>query len=818
MFVMKWLHLSDIHFNIGGYDTSVLKSKLIEFLKEQNMDFIVITGDVFYKNKVDVRAMKEVENYIREICLSCNCDKKNIYICQGNHDLDRDNASRNKLIDDIRNHEKEFTSSYEKLCENGNSQFMRFYKNTKGKEYQSYAVYCPKNSEYRIISINSSLLSKDDKDTEKLRVCNDELDKLRKKIKQDRKRNGDKLNILIMHHSVEMLEASDGLKFQHWLEDNNIDIVLCGHTHRASTLLYNDTKREIMQFTAGSTVIDNYSYPSFYIYEKKDGDPFIYVHLYYFSLNTEQWVLDSVHLRKFEDGTYKYNLARMKTDFTDYLIAYRKVVDNFNKMFYEKFGTMYVYSEKNAGNIEFNSWKIIRSLIEVGCTYEVSIDITHNVMQALSDSSFKLYYNCLTMNQLRTVIYNEITSYNDGLTATNMVVIASRYARKYAKSKTIKIINDPDINELNYDIIKSKIIKSIITDITGDSLCFNKIPSAELSLMAERILEIIKKLEIYEIDINILKSIIIQHITQRPHPWVVQSNMRYSTIRYHTQKVFEHIKELNRNENKTDAFHTFEASYHICAGFVSFCNDFIGCSETMPISNLQKSINYKNTDDLGEDMPIPRYKIIELKKVLKDLGYSFEDFKKYISIIFELIVKKNESQLKSITEAMNKLNQMLFSLSRKKHNLDLYKIDTNILPFNRIFNIFSNAEGFVVKKTTYQYPNCFWVEPNWQKHEVMREHLSKQMLACVLKNANDDINYIYDYLYNRNKQFLTSEIIFALEDYSHFTKDERMRIREVFKGKSCRIIFIQESNYLLISENYKWREILFNIISQSRMS
>ena len=48
---MKWLHISDVHFANLGYSTEELRLALLKKLKETNekLDFIIITGDCFYK-------------------------------------------------------------------------------------------------------------------------------------------------------------------------------------------------------------------------------------------------------------------------------------------------------------------------------------------------------------------------------------------------------------------------------------------------------------------------------------------------------------------------------------------------------------------------------------------------------------------------------------------------------------------------------------------------------------------------------------------------------------------------------------------------
>lgn len=72
---MKWLHISDFHFNFKGYESSTVRNKLISALKEQkiSVDFILITGDCLYKNGSDGFDGEKIISYIRGIAKSCNC-------------------------------------------------------------------------------------------------------------------------------------------------------------------------------------------------------------------------------------------------------------------------------------------------------------------------------------------------------------------------------------------------------------------------------------------------------------------------------------------------------------------------------------------------------------------------------------------------------------------------------------------------------------------------------------------------------------------------------------------------------------------------
>lgn len=309
---MKWLHISDIHFNFKGYKTYSVRDKLKEFLKKQNLklDFILVTGDCTYQNNDDGKInLEDVANYIKEIAFICGCEQKNIYVCQGNHDIDRKCDSRNEKIvkiRDIKKNKELFLNAYSSLCNLGNDKFRIIYNYITSRNYKDYEVFCSDERNYRIISLNSCLLSKDKKDYQKLKVYNDKLNDIRNEIKDD-----DKLNILIMHHGIDWFETENARDFEYWVEENNIDVVYCGHTHRAAIETYNNIGRHIEQFTAGALVDEGYAIPSFYICEYDESKNEIMTSLYTFSLSLKDWVIDNHHLRKFKNGNYRYKLDRL---------------------------------------------------------------------------------------------------------------------------------------------------------------------------------------------------------------------------------------------------------------------------------------------------------------------------------------------------------------------------------------------------------------------------------------------------------------------------------------------------------------------------
>lgn len=193
---MRWLHLSDIHFGFQGYESHNVRNKLVEKLKKLDlqMDFILITGDCLYQFGNNNWDQKATIKYIKDIVKACKCPNKRVYICPGNHDVDRENESRNGLIQSIRDGKKDFWMQYNDLFKYGHDRFQLLYKSVTATEYEAYKVFAPRNALYRIISIDTCLLSKDKKDFQKIRIFNSKIKEIEKDIKSEQ--------IIIRYHTL----------------------------------------------------------------------------------------------------------------------------------------------------------------------------------------------------------------------------------------------------------------------------------------------------------------------------------------------------------------------------------------------------------------------------------------------------------------------------------------------------------------------------------------------------------------------------------------------------------------------------------------
>lgn len=87
------------------------------------------------------------------------------------------------MINDIRNGKEDFSDNFLMLCGYGHDRFHLIHKGVTSYEYEAYKVFAPNKELYRIISIDSSLISKDKEDHQKLKVFNDKIFEIGKKIK-----------------------------------------------------------------------------------------------------------------------------------------------------------------------------------------------------------------------------------------------------------------------------------------------------------------------------------------------------------------------------------------------------------------------------------------------------------------------------------------------------------------------------------------------------------------------------------------------------------------------------------------------------------
>lgn len=260
---MKWLQLSDIHF-ISDFDSGYCRSKLVDFLREevQQIDFVVITGDITDKNKPYNESLKK---FIEEIASASNIEKNRIIIAPGNHDINRNIVNRNTIINGMQvasNKISEIIADKQNIValHKGYDEFEKFFATT-GFCYQSLNNSLIELSNINLIYLSTCVLSCKDKEEGSLGIDLNELHDLLKKL------NKDKSTIAFGHHSLDCLFPECKEKITHLFDDYDIRLYMCGHYHKSGQGTIDISDYKIQEIISGTlSTIDKES-PSIFIYD-----------------------------------------------------------------------------------------------------------------------------------------------------------------------------------------------------------------------------------------------------------------------------------------------------------------------------------------------------------------------------------------------------------------------------------------------------------------------------------------------------------------------------------------------------------------------
>lgn len=813
---MKWLHLSDIHFADLGFDVAKLRGALVSKLRalSPDLDFILITGDIFYRNNSSKNVIPDLQAFISDIAKACHVDRNFVYICQGNHDVNRCDSKRNTIVEEARKEDNFSSASYDKLIGLGNDSFRSLFRTVKKKEYVDYGILESKKHGARIITINSCLLSKDDNDYQNLRVCAPILEVIRKQLEK----SDDKLNLVIMHHGIDWLHPKDAKSFEHWVEDNHIDAIFVGHTHQPNIVALNDVNRDIYQFTSGALMLDGYAIPSFFLCEEVAG--LLTVKLYSYSDKTDSWELDNHNLRKFrKDGERSFILPRKvvknEPDPVDELneLTCDEIINALNAEYELKYGSKRFVSDKTKEYEDFNAWKIFGSLVNIGVFYPVALRLCVQVVETVTSPDYPskelLHSSTIKEVILKTLIkshelFPELNEFDIG-------IWASKYARHYDKNRGFVLFEGGREEPISYNLLKTEIIKEAVVQITGNEIYYIKIPTSELERMSSEIMRFIKSLGISKINREILLKTVIEYVSEPPHPWFVYNN-RQDILDYHKKNTDKHLSELIEL-TKNNPILQIEAAYHLFAAYLTIYDNFVGCTEISPIIILKNSIDLIGTRE-NDRLPMRRCLLMQLKDDLKEKGIQLDVFQKHVDTVYSNIVEARIVSAPETVEALLHLRSILSEIENK--TAEEWKKTDNTL--NDVKNVFRNAAGFIVKKPLQQFKKkAFFVSPFWDTYQIEQYGLGDNILVAMLDD-DTTLDNICLYLSQERKRSI-KEVVFFKKNVESFSPLDRKNIRDTLKKKgiNVRCIFIQEPNFEHI-KSYGWRREFFRILTMSRKS
>lgn len=226
MAILKWLHLSDLHFSCASIDANDVREALKRQHLKEKYDLIFLTGDFAYQAIFG----ESVEKFISEMIVMVGCKKENVFFVPGNHDYER-SEPRTSALKTIAN-VQEISKSVRQAMAIGSDEYREFCERVLGEGYGKTCLepcivktldYAPVD----IILLNTCLTSYDDNDRNHLYICSKQLQEAFHELDISR------MQIVIGHHGANWLVDNDHSTFIDWLiRYTSTKLYLCGHSHK----------------------------------------------------------------------------------------------------------------------------------------------------------------------------------------------------------------------------------------------------------------------------------------------------------------------------------------------------------------------------------------------------------------------------------------------------------------------------------------------------------------------------------------------------------------------------------------------------------
>lgn len=324
---IKWLHLSDIHFNFKNYNSTLLRrdfiSRIHSLSENEGFTHLFLSGDVLHRNNSMGTDNSDSVTFIRDLANAMRIELRNVIIVPGNHDHDR--AITNSIVQSIYCDVDNCDDQIEALPNDQIESLLKAFSNyeTVYRElflrdyYDSYKE--PHTvidiSGLTILRLNTAWLDIDSKNTSALRCGRKQL---LDTLEQHERLLKNSMVIAVGHHPMDDFSAEEKKHLLALFHRFNIGIYFCGHRHKASIDYYKEY--DVLQLTCPGGYHDGYSLGG-YVSGVIDTDKQFYKAEFY-KWDNDNWYIestlegtDSRGIYYFDTLKYKHNGAFTAADF-----------------------------------------------------------------------------------------------------------------------------------------------------------------------------------------------------------------------------------------------------------------------------------------------------------------------------------------------------------------------------------------------------------------------------------------------------------------------------------------------------------------------
>ncbi len=312
---IKWLHLSDIHFNFKNFDSHSLREDFIERITSlsQNEPFthLFLTGDILFRND---QADTGTVTFIKKLIEALQLPLENVILVPGNHDHNRDIVinqlnglpdQKDTTIDAL---DESFIKSLLEAFDKFDAVYTEVFSSNYYSKHDNPHAVCFYPS-MTVIKLNTAWLDTDSGRSQSLRIGRRQLQLLLSAADKDLQES---VNVAVGHHPLEELTVSERTNILELFKKHNIGIYLCGHTHRANIQI--DRVHDVIEIIAPGGYIDDQGYSvGGYVWGIIDTDISFYKAEIY-NWKDGKWCIDSTLPETDDYGIFYFNTSHFPND------------------------------------------------------------------------------------------------------------------------------------------------------------------------------------------------------------------------------------------------------------------------------------------------------------------------------------------------------------------------------------------------------------------------------------------------------------------------------------------------------------------------
>ena len=328
--LFRWIQISDLHIGKENnvWEDNIIRERMLKCIDDnmKPIDFMVITGDIFHKGKID---RKNCE-LAKKLLLSLKQITPKIIFCIGNHDFERTTKRTDYLM--LLNQEQdknERGNIYSEDLKNDFEKFVSFCKDIELDEnpveigtYIYHAV-----EELNIVVLNTSIFAGNPKYDKNGKCIKNRVDDDGRLWFADidmpdiGKINMDNPTIILGHHTIQMFDEKAQLKIIKMFKELHAAGYFCGHMHRTVNRKINGIK----QYTIAGTFLDDYNVPTMSLFTLENGENISQKNFIY---KDYEWVENHSKLEKIQQipAIIKKSVEKFKR-----ILKYENIVEQFDE-------------------------------------------------------------------------------------------------------------------------------------------------------------------------------------------------------------------------------------------------------------------------------------------------------------------------------------------------------------------------------------------------------------------------------------------------------------------------------------------------------